>query len=421
MARFQFEPAIIEHSSSALFEACITAAIPVIDKINGDAGPLKFSANTDEDFWLDPDDWRATYRPYVVRDGVLRIPVKGALLNDFPWQLGSWATGYDYILAAMKRGMGDSAVKGIALVIDSPGGMVAGNFDLVDRMFAMRGKKPIKAYAMEYAYSAAYSIASVADSITVSRSGGVGSVGVVTMHIDVSERMNQAGYKVTFIFAGKHKVDGNAYEPLPEDVKARIQSRIDATYNEFASIVARNRGLTEAEVKATEAMCYSPTEALDVKFADAIGSLDDEITAFAATLKNEDENMAEQSQGPTYTAEDVARAKTDGIAEGMTNAQVRFNTILGSDAAKVRPKAALSMALKSKDTAEDVIATLSELAEEAAAPVAPTSAGAPAGMFNAAMDASNPATVSAGAETDAGDKVAARRELIKSQSMRGFK
>jgi hypothetical protein len=49
------------------------------------------------------------------------------------------------------------------------------NFDLVDRMFAMRGKKPIKAYAMEYAYSAAYSIASVADSITVSRSGGVGS------------------------------------------------------------------------------------------------------------------------------------------------------------------------------------------------------------------------------------------------------
>ncbi len=67
-------------------------------------------------------------------------------------------------------------VKGIAFVIDSPGGHVAGNFDLVDKIFAARDVKPIRAFAAENAYSAAYSIASAAQSITVARTGGVGSI-----------------------------------------------------------------------------------------------------------------------------------------------------------------------------------------------------------------------------------------------------
>ena len=71
--------------------------------------------------------------------------------------------------------------------------MVAGNFDLVDRIFAARGVKPIRAYAAESAYSAAYSIASAADDITVSRTGGVGSIGVVTVHADYSQALDAGG------------------------------------------------------------------------------------------------------------------------------------------------------------------------------------------------------------------------------------
>jgi hypothetical protein len=49
------------------------------------------------------------YRPYVVRDGVLRIPVKGVLLHDFPFAFGSWATGYTYIARALDRGLPTAA------------------------------------------------------------------------------------------------------------------------------------------------------------------------------------------------------------------------------------------------------------------------------------------------------------------------
>ncbi|TOL42864.1 serine peptidase, partial [Vibrio parahaemolyticus] len=71
---------------------------------------------------------------------------------------------------------------GICLDIDSPGGEVAGCFDLVDLIYELRGKKPIYAILSENAYSAAYAIASAADKIYVPRTGGVGSVGVIVIH-----------------------------------------------------------------------------------------------------------------------------------------------------------------------------------------------------------------------------------------------
>lgn len=387
LARFQNEPTLVSADSRAWFESCIHGASAALSQIRED----RTAASMEDDFWFESSDWRSAYRPYVVRDGVLQIPVKGVLLNDFPYALGSWATGYDYIWRAFQRGLGDENVKGIALVIDSPGGMVAGNFDLVDRMFERRGEKPVRAYASESAYSAAYSIASVADSITVSRTGGVGSIGVVTSHLDVSGAMEAGGYRITFIHAGKHKVDGNAYEPLPDDVKARIQSRIDDIYSIFVSTVARNRGLDEQAVRDTEALTFSAPEALSNGLADQIGALDDALADFSASLNptEGDETMADITQA------DIDNARASGVTEGTVAGQregavaerTRITTILDSEVALARPIAARSVALETDMSADQAATFLARLPEETTAPAAvEQGAGAPAGMFAAAMD-----------------------------------
>lgn len=280
LARFVSAPAMLAPLMLDRFRACLDIAS--VEWSRFQERDAQVPAQMEDGFWYAAGDWRAQFRPYVVKDGVLHIPVKGVLLNDFPFAFGAWATGYEYIWRAFQRGLEDGNVRAIALVEDSPGGEVAGNFDLVDRIFAARGQKPIRAFAAESAYSAAYSIASAADQITVTRTGGVGSIGVVTMHIDVSKALDDDGYKITFIHAGKHKVDGNAYEPLPDEVKARIQARIDGLYDLFVATVARNRGLEESAVRSTEALTYSASEALSVRLADNIGSLDDALAAFAA-------------------------------------------------------------------------------------------------------------------------------------------
>jgi len=324
LARFADSPALVAPDRRDEFEACLVA-------LAGDgqlrAAMAESAAAGADPFW----DVAKFYRPYVVADGILSIPVRGVLLNDFPYQFGSWATGYGYIAKAMERGLADGDVKGIALIINSPGGEVAGNFDLVDAIHASRGQKPIRAFAAEAAYSAAYSIASAADSISLPRTGGVGSIGVVTSHLDVSKAYDDIGFKVTFIFAGAHKVDGNAYEPLPAAVKARIQERIDALYDVFVSTVARNRGLDEQAVRDTEALTFMASEALAKGLADQIGSLDSSLAAFAADVLNPDEG--DETMSDTKPALTVASAKADHpdvanalIAEGRAAAEAEAKT-----------------------------------------------------------------------------------------------
>jgi signal peptide peptidase SppA len=274
--------------------------------------------------------------------------------------------------------MNDPMVKGIALVCDSPGGHVAGNFELVDKMYAMRGTKPIWGFAHEAAYSACYSIISCADpgKVWVSKTGGVGSIGVVTSHWDVSEAMKKEGYKITFIFAGKHKVDGNSYEALAPEVKDRIQVRIDALYDVFVSTVARNRGLDEQAVRDTEALTFTASEALSNGLADQIGPLDDALAAFAADLSSSegdadmttDTSAADQAALDTARAEGHAAGRTEGVtagrAEGVTAERTRITAILASEEGKTRPIAALAAALDTEMTAEQAATFLGKLPAE---------------------------------------------------------
>lgn len=377
MARFEGEPSLVVPGFEAQFEACLQAVMrnPRADEM------LAETAATDDGYWPPADSWKAAYRPYVVRDGILQIPVKGVLLNDFPWAAG-YATGYLYIRRAAERGMADPGVKGVALICDTPGGMVAGNFDLVDKLHAMRGAKPIRAFAHEHAYSAGYSIASAADKIVVSRTGGVGSIGVVTGHVDRSKALANAGLKVTFIFAGEHKVDGNSSEPLSADAKARLQARIDALYAVFVSTVARNRGLSEDAVRATKALTFTAAEAITHKLADAIGSLEDEVAAFAADLSAASEDEQMNVDKATHDAA-VAAARTEGHeagrAEGhkagMTAAHERLTAIVGDDKIKGRVGAAVELAVSSPDMPASAVVSFVEKNVPAPAAAAPAAAG----------------------------------------------
>lgn len=333
LARFASQPALVTPGMDDWFRACIEGAAS-----HGRYGELASSspaaAGSDDVFWHPDDDWRSAYRPYVVRDGILFVPVKGVLLHDFPWALGSWATGYAYIVKAIERGLSDGNVRGIALMHDTPGGMVAGCFECADRIFAARGIKPIRAFAHESAYSAGYAIASAADAIAVSRTGGVGSIGVVTMHVDIEKSLEDRGYKVTLIYAGKHKVDGWPYSALSDDARARIQARIDDIYGIFVAAVSRNRGLAEKVVRDTEALTYGGPEAVASGLADSIGALDDAVAAFAADLSTPsdgDEEMSKDTPAADQAAA-IETARADGMAAGATAERAR---ILGIQAHQV--------------------------------------------------------------------------------------
>lgn len=236
------------------------------------------------DSW-DMDDEPARDRYYEVVAGIAVIPVTGTLVH----KLGSMRpysgmTGYDGIRANFSMALADESVRGIVLDIESPGGEVAGCFDLADEIYRARGEKPIRAILTEGAYSAAYALASACDDIVVPRTGGTGSVGVICMHADLSKALDKAGINVTIIQYGARKADGNETIPLSQEAHERFQADVDEMGDLFVETVARNRGISAKKVRGTQATTFLGAKGVEIGFADAVMAPNEAFRSLLAEL-----------------------------------------------------------------------------------------------------------------------------------------
>ena len=157
-------------------------------------------------------------------------------------------------------------------------------FDLADRIRAATQVKPVWAVANDMAFSAAYALASAASKVFVSRTGGVGSIGVIAMHVDQSEKDAQDGVRYTAVFAGDRKNDLNPHEPISGEAHAFLKAEVHRIYGLFVETVARHRGLEPAMVRDTEAGLFFGQAAVAMGLADALGTFDDALAQLAASV-----------------------------------------------------------------------------------------------------------------------------------------
>nr|WP_315984617.1 S49 family peptidase [Wolbachia pipientis] len=179
-------------------------------------------------------------------------------------------TSYENIHEEIESALEDKSIETILLDIDSPGGEVNGIFDLADFIYSARGKKRLIAIANDDAYSAAYAIASSAEKIFVSRTSGVGSIGVIASHIDQSRFDEKQGIKYTTIFAGSRKNDLNPHEPMTSESLESLQKEVGRLYEMFLQLIARNRGLSIEKIRSTEAGLYFGEKAVEIGLADGV-------------------------------------------------------------------------------------------------------------------------------------------------------
>jgi len=226
--------------------------------------------------------------------GAAIIPIHGTLaprMNALS-EVSGGAT-YEQASQALAQCVADPNVGTIVFDIDSPGGSVLGASEFAREVLAARTKKRIVAHANFEMCSAAYWIASCATEIVASPSSMVGSIGVYSIHEDLSHALEQLGVKLTYISAGKFKVDGNDAEPLSDSARARLQGLVDAHYTRFVGDVAKGRGVSESEVRGGfgEGSTLTSDEAMA---AGLIGRLD----TFDATLAR----VLPSSMAPVATA-----------------------------------------------------------------------------------------------------------------------
>lgn len=308
----------LAHLASRLYGTPLLIARPKLDIILSVLGPRiglpEVSAA------LPPLPARAPVQ--AAQQGIAIIPIHGTLARrTIGLEAASGLMSYVDIAARIDAAVADPQVQGILLDMDSPGGEAGGVFELAERIRAASAVKPVWAHANDAAYSAAYAIASAATRLTLSQTAGVGSVGVIALHVDQSVRDAKDGLHYTAIFAGHHKNDFSPHEPLSPQAATSLQTEVNRLYEFFVTQVASMRGMDVEAVRATEAGLYFGDEAIAAGLADAIGSFDQVLAEFSESLSAERRLVQTNSKPPrraSVNSPNVIQQQT-GIPHMTTN------------------------------------------------------------------------------------------------------
>lgn len=232
-------------------------------------------------------------------DGVAIVTVVGELVNRGAWiGASSGLVSYEGLKVQVASAAQDPNTRAILLDLESPGGEAVGAFEAAAAVRAAAKSKPVVAIANGMAASAAYAIASGAGRIVASPTGMLGSIGVVGLHLDFSKYLAEEGVKPTLIFAGAHKVDGNPYEPLPDDVRAEWQQEINSFYDQFVSTVAAGRkGLSAEQIRATEARVFKGEAAVEAGLADSVGTFEEVLAELSRGSSGRSASSSQQMKG----------------------------------------------------------------------------------------------------------------------------
>jgi signal peptide peptidase SppA len=262
---------------------------------------------------------------YTLSGGVATVAVMGPLAQR-AWECWMFAgDGYDAIVSRVESALADQSVSSLVLLIDSPGGEVAGCFEAVRAIRAASAKsnKPIVAYADELAASAAYALACACESIVLPDTGMVGSVGVITSRVE----SNSTGDKVHIITSGARKADGHPQTAMTEEEIASTQAQIDYLAGVFAAEVAQARGMSAKDVLALEAGVFLGPQAIKAGLADEIGNYSTAVArarSLAQTQRKKKQmkailgalGLSEDS------SEEIAVATIDGLKAKAASADV---------------------------------------------------------------------------------------------------
>ena len=277
---------LLPHLAARLFGAPLLIHRPKLDVIlsvlGSRVGLPDLSASTG---FAPPDRNAAQSDTSPGQSGIAVIPIYGTLVRRTQGlETQSGLTSYAGIAQSLEAALANPSVAAILLDIDSPGGESSGVFDLADRIRAATAIKPVWAVANDMAFSAAYALGSAASRLIVSRTGGVGSIGVIAMHVDQSVKDQQDGIAYTAVFAGDRKNDLNLHAPISGEAHSFLQGEVNRIYDLFATTVAKHRGMGVNTIKSTQAALFFGADAVASGLADDVGTLDDALKQLNSML-----------------------------------------------------------------------------------------------------------------------------------------
>jgi protease-4 len=212
------------------------------------------------------------------RDKIAIITVNGVIMPPYT----------DWNLKAIKQATDDDDVKGVLLVVDSPGGLVADSHQIYHRLQQISApsdpskKKPVYVAMKRMAASGGYYIAmggGKEGKIYAEPTTWTGSIGVIIPRYNVSKLAEKWDVKVEPLTTGPFKDALSPFRELSSEERAVWQGILDDAFGRFVSVIADNRPSLDAEAvkKLATGQVYTADQALKNGMIDKIGYVDDAI------------------------------------------------------------------------------------------------------------------------------------------------
>lgn len=189
----------------------------------------------------------------------------------------------------------DTNIRGVILRINSPGGSALASEIMYQKLMELKKHKPIYVSMGAYAASGGYYLSLPANKIFASPFSITGSVGVVSMFMNIEKLSGKLG--VNFNTIKKYSMDdifSFAREPNTDELEL-IKRSSKMIYDEFTSHVIENREIDSTIIpQVAEGRIWSGNQAVkNINFADEIGSLDNAIETMINHLKISDVKIEE--------------------------------------------------------------------------------------------------------------------------------
>lgn len=224
------------------------------------------------------------------------------------------------ILEAIEKAKKDDNVKGVLLVIDSPGGLVSDSHRIYDRLKELQAKKPMFVSMKRIAASGGYYVAmgcGPEGQIFAEPAAWTGSIGVIIPHYDVSEFADTYGIKSKPLTTGDMKDSLSPFKPLNEQDKEIWGEIMDESYQRFVDLIRENRGDaldSEQFDEVRDGRVLTALQAQEVGLIDQIGYQKDATKALAEKVGLGKYQVVEYKHPPTVTDILLGSAQSDSPA-----------------------------------------------------------------------------------------------------------